>query len=144
MQQIKILSKKEIKNIKKKLNEQWGFTNDLNFTFLISSKGRINIVNKEVFDIDDTKLRIDSLGLYFATLIHNELRLSIEGSHIVGPFATKNIFELDEDQIKDWIKGNDIKTEHPDTGFQVVKNNVDFFGCGRIKNNNLEEKMEQK
>jgi len=46
MQQIKILSKKEIKNIKKKLNEQWGFTNDLNFTFLISSKGRINIVKK--------------------------------------------------------------------------------------------------
>ena len=99
MQKIKILSKKEIKNIKKKLDEQWGFSDDLNFTFLISNKGRINIVNQEVFDIDDTKLRIDSLGLYFATLIHNELRLSIEGSQIVGPKATKNVFEITDDDL---------------------------------------------
>jgi NOL1/NOP2/fmu family ribosome biogenesis protein len=137
MQKIKILSKKEIKNIKKKLDEQWGFSDDLNFTFLISNKGRINIVNQEVFDIDDTKLRIDSLGLYFATLIHNELRLSIEGSQIVGPKATKNVFEITDDELKQWIKGNDINKENPDTCFQIVKNNKNFFGCGRIKNNNL-------
>lgn len=137
MQKIKILSKKEIKNIKKKLINQWGFSNDLDYTFLINNKGRINIVNKDVFSIDDTKLRIDSIGLYFATMIHNELRLSIEGALIVGPYATKNVFELNDKQRKDWIKGNDIKIEEENSSFKIIKNKNDYFGCGRIKNNNL-------
>ena len=136
MQKLKILNTKEIKEIKKKILEQWGVDFKTDFAFLLSSRNRIYLISKDVSKINYEELRMQVVGNYFGELMKNgELRLSIEGSQLIGPEATKNVIEIDD--VKGWLFGNDIKTERQEEGFLIVKNNGDFMGTGKIKNKEI-------
>ncbi len=136
MQKLKILNTKEIKEIKKKILEQWGVDFKTDLAFLLSSKNRIYLISKDVSKINYEELRMQVVGNYFGEIMKNgELRLSIEGSQLIGPEATKNVIEIDD--VKGWLFGNDIKTERQEEGFLIVKNNDDFMGTGKIKNKEL-------
>ena len=131
MQKLKILNKKEIKKILEIIKNQWGCDVNLDYAFLMNKENKIYIVNKEISKVDFSKLRINSVGLYFATMQGNELRLSIEGSQIIGPKAKKNILELDEKETKEWLKGIDLEKETKEKGFVIIKHDDDFLGCGK-------------
>jgi len=135
--QLRILSKKEAKNIKQMLEEQWQYSGDLDYVFLMNRKKKLYIAKKEVFDIDDTKLRVDSLGMYFGAIDKGGLRLSIEGSQMVGPKSNKDILDLNRPQKDMWIRGIVIQLKHADTGYVLIRYNDDFTGCGKVKNNEL-------
>ena len=62
------------------------------------------------------------------------LRLSIEGSQILGKQATKNILEVTDEQAAQWFSGQDIQTESGLKGFVLVKHKQDFLGCGNLAN----------
>lgn len=126
--QLKILSKKEIKSIKAKIEEQFGCEPELDYVFLKNSKDKLYMVNKQVFDFDETKLRIDTIGIYFGKLEKIGLRLSIEGSQMIGPSATRNVMDTDIE----WIKGKDQRTDQPDSGYVIMRCNNDYLGCGRV------------
>src|SRR3990167_3375718 len=108
MPELKFLNSKETKEILKLIEEQWGAKLNLDYTFARNSKNRIFIVNKDISKIDFSKLRINSIGMYFCDL-ENEIRLSIEGSQIIGPKAAKNFVEISEEQVKQWLKGEDLE-----------------------------------
>ena len=131
MQNLTILRKKEVKNILSLLNKQFNFKDKLDYVFLQNEKGKIFIANKDVFDIDFKKIRINNIGLYFGQLRDNELRLSIEGSQLIGPFSKKNILELTNKQKEEWMKGIDI-SYNGKSGFVLIKYENDFIGCGKI------------
>ena len=133
MQNLKILNKKEIKQIMELAEKQWDCDIDLDYVFLQNNKNRIFIVNKDISKIDLSRLRINSLGLYFGELNNAELRLSMEGSHIIGPHAKKNVLELNDEEAKRWMKGEDLDKETELHGFVIVKHDNDFMGCGRVK-----------
>ena len=65
------------------------------------------------------------------------LRLSIEGSQIMGPYAKKNVLELSKEASRDWLKGRDLAVETDCSGFVIVKSGDDFMGCGKVKDNKL-------
>jgi NOL1/NOP2/fmu family ribosome biogenesis protein len=131
MQQLEILNTRDIKHIKNLIKEQWDSDIKLDYGFLKSRKDKIYIVNKAISDLDLSKLRIDSVGLYFGQLTEAGLRLSIEGSQIIGPHAKKNIVELDMKQIEDWFKGYDLDIKLEYAGYVILKNNKDYLGCGK-------------
>ena len=133
MQKLKILNNKEIKGILKLLDNQFGFKEKFDYVFLMSSKNKIYLVNKNIGEIDIEKLRIDAIGLYFGELNHGELRLSIEGSQIIGKKASKNIVELDKKESELWSMGNDLDKEVDVSGFVILKHKKDFIGCGKYK-----------
>ena len=137
MNNLKILNKKQIKPILKAIKTQWNADVKLDYAFLQNEKGKIFIINKEFADIDLEKLKINSLGFYLGLIKNNHLRLSIEGSQIIGPKAKKNIIELTDDQLKHWLKGEDIKTNDKSEEFVLIKNNKDFFGTGKIKEGDI-------
>jgi NOL1/NOP2/fmu family ribosome biogenesis protein len=137
MQNIKILNKKEIKSIIKLIKNQWDYNPDLDYVFFQNNKNRLFIINKELSKIDLNKIRINSIGLYFGELNHNQLRLSIEGSQIIGPKAKKNVLELNKEEVKQWLKGNDLEKETKLKNFVIIKHNNDFLGCGKVKENKL-------
>jgi len=124
------LSKREVRKIHEMIKEQWGAEIKLDFVFLQNTKGKIYIVNRAVFDFDPTKLRIDSMGMYFGKIEKDGLRLSIEGSQIVGPKAKKNVIEIQDKKL--WLKASDIKAEVESDRIIIAKNNEDFMGCGRL------------
>jgi len=134
MQQLKILNKKEVKQILAKLKEQWGFSKTLNYTFLRSTKDKIYLVTNDLSKIDLSKLRIDKIGLYFCKIVNQkEIRFSIEGSQLIGPYCNKNIIELTESEMKQWLQGFDLDKEVKDVkGFALIKHNNDFLGSGKI------------
>lgn len=138
MKNYHILNSKQVKTIMLKLNEQFGFVEKIEFVFLRTNKGKIYLVNRDIERIDLEKIRINSMGLYFGELLDSgELRLSIEGSQIIGPKASINVFELDNELMRLWFKGEDIEISDSRNAFVIIKYQNDFCGCGKIKNNKL-------
>ncbi len=138
MPDLKFLNSKETKEILKLIESQWGAKLKLDCAFVKNSKSRIFIVNKDINKIDFSKLRINSIGMYFCDL-ENGIRLSIEGSQIIGPKATKNVVEINDEQVKQWLKGEDLEIEDKNnySGFVIIKNKNDFLGTGKIKDNKI-------
>ena len=133
MPELKILNSKEIKEILKLIEAQWGAKLKLDYAFLKNQKNRIFIINKNIGKIELEKLRINSVGMYFCEIDKVGIRLSIEGSQIVGPKATKNIAEINEEQTKQWFKGEDLDINGNYSGFVIIKHNNDFLGTGKYK-----------
>ena len=82
-------------------------------------------------------MRINSIGMYFCEIDKLGIRLSIEGSQIVGPLASKNIAEISEEQAKQWLKGEDLEVEGNYSGFVIIKHNDDFLGAGKYKDGRI-------
>jgi NOL1/NOP2/fmu family ribosome biogenesis protein len=131
-----IMNSKERKKILKKLEGQFDcdtkFLKEYAFLFK-ESDGRVHICNADVAEeLSKRELRVDSAGLYIATLLSNgELRLSIEGSQLLGPHSKKNILEITDGEFGKWIRGNAIEKETDLKGFVILKRGVDFCGCGK-------------
>ena len=90
MPELKILNSKEIKEILKMIEKQWGAKIKLDFGFLKNQKNRVFVVSRDISKIDASKLRINSIGMYFCEMDDKGIRLSIEGAQTVGPEAKKN------------------------------------------------------
>ena len=125
-----ILNTREIKEITKHLVDQFGFTDKLDYVFLLSSKDKIYLAKKEVFDIDLDKLNVSSVGVYFGEIEKDGLRLSIEGSQLIGPKAKKGVVEVDD--YTGWMRGEQVDTSLED-GYVIVKFKDDYLGCGKAK-----------
>ncbi|MBU1204302.1 MAG: tRNA pseudouridine(55) synthase TruB [Nanoarchaeota archaeon] len=133
MLELKILNRKKIKEILALIKEQWGADFSSELVFLMNDKGKIFLVNKEVFDLPLEKLKINSIGLYFGELKNNELRLSIEGSQLIGKDAKQNLIEINEKQAMQWLKGQDVDADGNYRGFVILKHENDFLGTGKYK-----------
>jgi len=137
MQKLKILNTKEVKELQKILDSQFGTALAGDYAFLMNRNNRIFIINKEVSQIDMEKLRINSMGLYIGEKMIDGMRLSIEGSQLIGPKAKENIVELNQKETLEWLKGNDIEKQTDENGFIILKHNNDFIGCGKTKENKI-------
>ena len=135
--ELKILNRKKIKEILALIKKQWGTDFRTELAFLMNTQNKIFLVNREVFNLNLEKLRINSIGLYFGELKNNELRLSIEGSQLVGKNAKQNIAELNEKQAMQWLKGQDIGIKENYTGFVILKHKNDFLGTGKYKQDKI-------
>lgn len=134
----KFLNKKEIRQICSRLEEQWGFTEELPYVFFKNNKNKLSIMTKELRSVDITKLRVNSFGLYFCEIMDSgDVRLSIEGSQIIGPKAAKNVVEVDIDTAKRWMYGQDIDGQFNASGFVIVKYRNYYIGCGRCKDSKI-------
>lgn len=138
MPELKILNSREIKEIYELIEKQWGAEIKLDYGFLKNQKNRIFIISKDISKIDISRLRINSVGMYFCEIDGKGIRLSIEGSQIVGPKATKNVVELDEEETRKWFKGEDLEKYCQNcSGFVILKNNNDFLGNGKYSNGRI-------
>ena len=127
---MKILNKKQIKNILNTLNQQFGTSLDLDYVFLQSEKDKVFIVTKNIEKINLKNFRqINSIGLYFAKIERDGIRLSIEGSQLIGKKATKNILELKDPT--EWLQGKDIPNKTKLSGYFLIKHKNDFLGTGK-------------
>ena len=64
-------------------------------------------------------------------MVEDKIRLSIEGSQILGAQIKKNIFELDEKQMEEWMMGQDLPIKTGKRDFLVIKYQDNFLGCGK-------------
>ncbi|MFC1801553.1 hypothetical protein ACFLZB_03735 [Nanoarchaeota archaeon] len=131
---LNILNTREIKGILKLLDSQFGFSSSLDYVFLKNDKGKVYIVSRGIGEIDLSKLKINSIGLYFGELKGTELRLSLEGSQIIGPLAEKNVVSLDEGLLKLYFAGHNLEMDLGSKNrFVILKFREDFIGCCKYK-----------
>jgi NOL1/NOP2/fmu family ribosome biogenesis protein len=140
MRDIHLMNSKEKKNFLKLIEERFDCDiKDLKDSVLIRAGHRIYLTNRELEKINTADLRIDNIGLYIATIEEklnkeSRIRLSIEGSQIIGPKAKKNILKINKKQLKEWFFGNDFEVNKDDCerGFVILKYKDDFVGCGNL------------
>ncbi len=130
-QSIKILASKERKQFVALINKQWGSEFKPDYAFLLSEKEKMYVIHPDVSKVDLSLFRISSFGLYFAEYKRGELRLSIDGSQIIGPLAAKNVVEMNDAEMLDWIRGKDLEKKGDWSGFVIMKHGTDFFGTGK-------------
>lgn len=135
---LEVLNTREVKEIRKLLYAQFGFSSDLDYVFLKNEKNKVFIVSKDIKKIDLDKLKINTIGLYFGEWKRKELRLSLEGSQMIGPLAKKNVVSLDEQQLKWYFEGMDLDIDLGDENrFVILKFREDFIGCSKYKEGKL-------
>ncbi len=128
---MRFLNSRDKRKIQEMAEEQWG-SSFPELVFLENERSKIFGVTPEIAHIDDPKLRIQSFGVYFAEHKNDELRLTIEGAQLIGPKATRNIIELNDEEARDWMAGKDIIKEIENRGFVIIKNRDDFLGSGKF------------
>jgi len=129
------LSKKQVSNIIDELKEHYGIKElKLDFSFVTDAKNKVYLINKEHKLIE--YMRINSRGLYFLN-ITKDLRLSIEGSQIIGKLATENIYKISDEELKDWLRGYELDTKDNSIGYKLIQNKNDFYGVGYFKENKI-------
>ncbi|MEM0202541.1 MAG: hypothetical protein QXO16_02925 [Archaeoglobaceae archaeon] len=112
----------EADKVRKLLKEQ--FDAELSLEFLIRGKQRVFAFKK-----CDLRIKKVSEGIYFGKIEKDGLRLSIEGSFIVGRVAKKGIIEIGEEDAMRWLRGEDL--EIPYKGYCILKWGEYFLGCGK-------------
>ena len=138
MLELKILNSREIKEICRAIEKQWGAKIKMDYGFLRNNKNRVFIINRDISKIDFSRLRLNSIGMYFCEIDDRGIRLSIEGSQVVGNHAKKNVVEIDKEETKRWFKGEDLEKECKDcSGFVILKNKGDFLGTGKYSNGRI-------
>ncbi|MBN1544824.1 hypothetical protein JW898_05185 [Candidatus Woesearchaeota archaeon] len=129
---LRILNTREKKEINQQVSSQWGCELDRSLVWLLSNKGKLYVADNDIGSIDFRKLKIDKIGLYVCTVSDKGVRLSIEGSQLIGPCAKKNVVDVSDDGLKAWFRGEDLeKTVDGCSGFVILRHDGDFIGCGK-------------
>lgn len=100
------------------------FDAELDIEFIIRGKKRVFAFKK-----CDLGIRKVFEGIYFGKIEKDGLRLSIEGSFIVGRVARKGIVEISEEEAMRWLKGENLDREFE--GYCILKWGEYFLGCGK-------------
>jgi NOL1/NOP2/fmu family ribosome biogenesis protein len=139
-----VLTNKEKKELEKTLDENYG-SSDVLTEFVVLKSGKEDklwIAQKGVFQINTKGLRVQNVGLYFGRLDRGVLRLSIEGAQLVAKTATKNIVELNKEQLWDFLRGFNVaatkKTNTRDKSYVLVRFGTDCLGIAKLVGNELE------
>ena len=135
-----VLNGKKVRQLMKLLEEQWGVKEIPDCGFL-QKENDVFLITRSVDAVDLRTLNLNSLGLYFAELRNEQLRLSIEGSQLIGKQA-KNVISLSDAQIAAWMRGEDLVLDdgsgrEETDRFCIIENKGNFYGCGRVKDGNL-------
>ena len=139
---IHILSNQETKEILSKLNEQFGIQK-IPGRLIKIGKERIFLFNGDFSDEQIKNLEkivfIEKIGIYIGAIFlpTDEIRLSIEGTQIFKDQITKNIFEIDNEQSKIWMQGEELNIQTGLRGIIAIKYKDNFLGCGKASENKI-------
>lgn len=138
------LNSKARKEFYGKLKEYFGLPDDftLDGLLFVTNKNKYYLVDNRFVDIAELHYNISTIGLYIAEITnYGEIRVSLEGSALIGPHATKHILELSEEDAQSFIRGNDLPLPDMPQQFYLLFSEIDgkklYFGCGKYKEGNL-------
>lgn len=131
---IQILNKRQEQEIADYLKRQFG-VDKIPGELMKMGEERIflfcgNATDEEIYRIE-RRVPVERVGFYFAKIIRDEFKLSIEGSQILKDQVNKNIFEMDREQAEKWMRGEELNIKTGKKGFLIMKYGDDFLGCGK-------------
>ncbi|MBI4147695.1 hypothetical protein HY490_00215 [Candidatus Woesearchaeota archaeon] len=131
-QNIDFLSSKDLKPIMAFLRDWYGVDHKFDWGWY-TAKERLFVISRDIEHIDLRELRVNAAGLYIGEWKNGELRLSLDGSQLFGPLASKNIITISDDELLAWLRGEELTSRWKEQGLVLLKHDNDFAGCGKIK-----------
>ena len=130
---IDFLRSKEKKKIIEELNDNFGIE-DFHYLLISSGKERIygfsgSLSKEEIFELSEVA-NIELIGLYLFNKSGEDLRLSFDSTQLLGNKITKGTLEIDEQNIKYWMKGEDLEIKAP-KGVFIINQGEDFLGFAK-------------
>jgi NOL1/NOP2/fmu family ribosome biogenesis protein len=119
---------------------QYGATFPQESFLLHSKENKIFMLTAQAESVRPKLQRINSQGLYVGEFneAFTQIRLSIEGSQLIGKNATQNIYDLDSNELEQWAKGESINpTKDVPEGYFLIRYKTDFYSVGRFKNGEI-------
>ncbi len=134
------IKSKEKKEMQEKLNQQFGIK-EIPFLLVKSGKEKLRAFSGSLSKDEISELanlaRVENIGLYFAAIHEDGIRLSLDACHLLQNQISKNIIQLDDKQSLNWFKGNDLEFESKIKGFAILKHEDDIIGVGKASGNSI-------
>ena len=134
MEYIKILSEQEKRKIENQLHAQFGIK-EIPGKIVMRGEEKLFLFTGEADENEIRKIEqataVEKVGVYFAKLINEEIKLTIEGTQLLKEQITKGIFQINDSQAEEWMMGRELNLKSGLKGFVVMKNNDDYLGCGK-------------
>lgn len=128
---MKFYNKKQKRELEKRVSKVWGAVIEFE-EVLEGGKGKLWAASKGVQKANLRRARVESVGNYFGRIDkRGELRLSIEGSMKVGQLATRNVVELSDKELEEWIRGINLDKQTGMNCYVILKHGKNFVGCGK-------------
>lgn len=126
------LSPIERKQLLADLEERFGISN-LPYLFLETGKEKIRAFSGSLSKDEILELarvaNIEIIGLYLARK-ERGVRLSFDATQLLAAQISKNIVDVTDEQMREWLRGNDLEIREPN-GTVVLRCGSDFLGCGK-------------
>jgi len=133
---LKIFNKKQKQEIEEKLKDQFGIK-EIPGEIIMKGKEKLFLFSgsftyKEIKKLEKLVI-IERIGIYFAKIDEptGKVRLSIEGVQILKDQIKKNIFEIPEELVELWMKGQELNIKTGKKGFLIMKYKNNFLGSGK-------------
>ncbi len=136
-----IFSNQERQDILKELNEQFGIKEIPGILIKIGQEriflyqGSLN--EDQLRKLEDEKIFIERVGVYFGKIQEDGIRLSIDGADLMKSQITKNIFEISEQEVDTWMHGSELNISTGLHGFIIIKHKKDFLGTGKASQSKI-------
>ncbi len=127
-------TKKLLQTIAKQFGcEEKSFISALKDFVFSQNRDKINICRQmPVIELQD-RVKVNSAGIYFCKEESEGIRLSMEGSWLVAPFAQRNILDICKEDALKWMAGKDIKGRFSGFDRYVIISYVGhILGCGKL------------
>lgn len=145
------LNSKARKVFYQKIEEYFGTPKDFKLDGILfkNYKNKHYILDNKYAEVAEAGFNSRVLGLYIAEINeYGEIRLSIEGSQLIGPVATKHLLELSEAKKERFIRGEDLDIEEEieeldlKNQFYIVYftdkyDKKNYLGTAKVKNGKL-------
>jgi NOL1/NOP2/fmu family ribosome biogenesis protein len=135
-----ILSEKEKKEILDELEEQFGI---LEILGIVVKRGEERLflfqgsfTENQIKELDST-VPIERVGIYFAKISEGHIRLSIDGIQILKNQITKNVVEINLEDVEKWMQGSELQITTGKKGYIIIKYKNDFLGTGKASENKI-------
>ena len=114
------------------LHTQFGIPKLEGYRFLKSGRKRIRLISEAAFKLLSKIPYTGTTGLYVGEYSPRAFRLSMDGAHLLGPYATKQKVELNDEQVDQWLQGESVNYEDKQRGYVIVIHNNKIIGCGSL------------
>lgn len=94
-------------------------------------------MNEKEIKLIESNIIVERVGIYFAKIINDEIKLSLEGTNLLKNQIKDNIYEISDKETTEWMMGNDLDIKTGKREFLIIKNKEDFLGSGKASENKI-------
>gem|GEM_PF-4633354 len=139
---MRLLSTKEQKQLLQKMEKQCGKVIDFGENVFGMDSEEVYLMTREVASFVKhygLQLRIRKAGSMFARFDGKAFVFSVEGSEKLAEICLDKIVKISEEEVEQWMHGEDIPAEEKEWAFVQFKDAV--FGMGKIEDGKVQNSL---